>query len=80
MKESPARVERYFRRLQDRRIVSILLIFCISLISLATFTDSIDKHVQFSKKYIFTSASLPKAQPEKDPELSKKFLLKLTAS
>ncbi len=55
MKESPTRVQRFFRQWQEHHIVSIVLIVCISIIGVATFTDSIDKLLQFSKKYIFTS-------------------------
>lgn len=66
MTESYTRVQLFFRRLQEHRILSILLIFCLCIIGLASFTDSIDKLLQFGKKYIFTSTQQPKQAPSND--------------
>lgn len=56
MVETPTRVQRFFRRLQDQPFVAVVLIVSLIVIGVGTFTDAIDKLVQFSKKYVYTSS------------------------
>jgi len=58
VKEDTTRVQRFFNRLQNHPILAFILIICIVIISLGTFTDSVDKLVSFAKKHL----------PEKPPK------------
>lgn len=47
------RVERFFKWCKNHSIISVLIIIAIILIGLGSFTDSIDRIIIFTKKYIF---------------------------
>ena len=60
MVEAPTRVQRFFRRLHDQPFVAVVLIVCLIVIGVATLTDAVDKLVQFSRKYVYTSSTQSK--------------------
>jgi hypothetical protein len=53
---NPTRVERFFRRLQNHPLVGGVLIFCAIIIGVATFTDAIEKLLEFGKKHVLVSS------------------------
>lgn len=56
-------VKKFINWLQNQRILAILVIVCLVIISVASFTDSIDKLVTFTKKY-FHVPSTSKVIPD----------------
>ena len=61
-KEDTTRVQRFLNRLQNHPVLAVFIILCIIIISLSTFTDSIDKLASFAKRYY------PKKSPKQQKQ------------
>src|SRR3972149_4198144 len=57
MSEETTIVKKFINWLQNQRILAILVIVCLVIISVASFTDSIDKLVTFTKKYFYVPST-----------------------
>lgn len=69
--------DRVIAGIKNNRFFSFILIPCFLFFALANFTDSIDKFIQFGKKYIFTTSQQPAILEKKD--LSKQSNPTITA-
>jgi hypothetical protein len=68
--ETTTRVEAFLNKCKNHPYLWIPLIIGIVVIALASFTDSIDKLIQFSSKYIFTKQTASNTKPKADPIIS----------